>query len=149
MPQLYRWGLWAKHMGLKWGAIWEHPTLGNHWELEGNMFRTKEKWKKSSPPLTPPSKTQNLKEKKIKALWVHAEPSHWLHEISIFQNSSSPFLAWANTPIINWGYLFHLWISSTGLPPKFNLFFLLGAMSHFWLVHHPKKKKKQTEDFPK
>jgi hypothetical protein len=22
------------------------------------------------------------------------------------ENCSSPFLAWANTPIINWGYLF-------------------------------------------
>jgi hypothetical protein len=49
-----------------------------------------------------------LKRKKIKALWVHAEPSHWLHEISMFQNCSSPLLAWANTPIINWGYLFGL-----------------------------------------
>jgi hypothetical protein len=37
---------------------------------------------------------------------VHAEPSHWLHEISVFQNCLSPFLASANTPIINWGYLF-------------------------------------------
>jgi hypothetical protein len=38
---------------------------------------------------------------------VHAEPSHWLHEISMFQNCSSPFLAGANnTPITNWGYLF-------------------------------------------
>jgi hypothetical protein len=34
------------------------------------------------------------------------EPSHWLHEISILQNYSSPFLAYANTPIVNWGYLF-------------------------------------------
>jgi hypothetical protein len=49
-----------------------------------------------------------LKRKKIKALWVHAEPYHWLHEISMFQNCSSPLLAWANTPIINWGYLFGL-----------------------------------------
>ncbi len=37
---------------------------------------------------------------------MHAEPSHWLHEISVFQNCLSPFLASANTPIINWGYLF-------------------------------------------
>jgi hypothetical protein len=37
---------------------------------------------------------------------VHAEPSHWLHEISVFQNCLSPFLASANTPIINWEYLF-------------------------------------------
>jgi hypothetical protein len=26
-----------------------------------------------------------------------------------FQNCLSPFLAWANTPIINWGYLFIYW----------------------------------------
>ncbi len=26
---------------------------------------------------------KNEKRKEIKALWVHAEPSHWLHEISI------------------------------------------------------------------
>ncbi len=38
---------------------------------------------------------------------MHAEPSHWLHEISMFQNRSSPFLALINTPIINWGYLFY------------------------------------------
>jgi len=30
---------------------------------------------------------------------VHAEPSHWLHEISMFQNCLSPFLALSNTPI--------------------------------------------------
>jgi hypothetical protein len=36
---------------------------------------------------------------------VQAEPSHWLwlHEISMFQNCLSPFLARANTPIVNWG----------------------------------------------
>jgi hypothetical protein len=27
-----------------------------------------------------PTPTQNLKENKIKALGIHAEPSHWLHE---------------------------------------------------------------------
>jgi hypothetical protein len=37
---------------------------------------------------------------------MHAEPSHWLHEISMFQNYLSPVLAWANNPIINQGYLF-------------------------------------------
>ncbi len=37
---------------------------------------------------------------------MHAKPSHWMHEISIFKkNCSSPFLAWTNSPIINWGYL--------------------------------------------
>jgi len=36
--------------------------------------------KKFLPPTAP-----KLKRKKIKALWVHAEPSHWLHEISLFK----------------------------------------------------------------
>jgi hypothetical protein len=49
--------------------------MGIHWELEGNMLGTKERWKKSSPP--PPLKT--LK-KKNKALWLHVEPSHWVFQ---------------------------------------------------------------------
>jgi hypothetical protein len=68
--------------------------MGTHWELEGN----KGKMKKISPP--PPHQHER---EKIKALSVHAEPSHWQHEISMFQNCSSPFLAWANTLIINRG----------------------------------------------
>jgi hypothetical protein len=82
-----RGGLWAKHMGLKWGAIGntfgEHiGNLGNilktHWELEGNMLGTKEKGKKLSPP------TQNLKIKKSRHFeCMHAETSHCLHRISL------------------------------------------------------------------
>jgi hypothetical protein len=49
--------------------------------------------------LSPRPRPPKLKRKKIKALCVHAEPSHWLHEISISKNCWSPFLAWANTPI--------------------------------------------------
>jgi hypothetical protein len=37
--------------------------MGTHWELNGNKFGTKEKWKKSPPP-GPPSPETNLKEKK-------------------------------------------------------------------------------------
>jgi hypothetical protein len=48
-----------------------------------------------------------MKKKKLRhflsACWAF---SHWLHEISVFQNCSSPFFAWANTPIMNWGYSF-------------------------------------------
>jgi hypothetical protein len=46
---------------------------------------------------------------------VHAEPTHWLHEISISKTCLSPSLAWANTPIINMReylfiYLFIYWV---------------------------------------
>jgi hypothetical protein len=47
---------------------------------------------------------------------VLAEPS--LHEISISKNRSSPFLAWDNIPIINWGYLF---IPFVEFPYGFNI----------------------------
>ncbi len=70
-------GLWAKHMGLKWGAIGN--TFGEHIGNLGNMLGTKGKWKKSSPSSPHPK----LKRKIIKELWVHVEPTHWLHEISI------------------------------------------------------------------
>jgi hypothetical protein len=73
-------------MGEKPGAIGntfgEHignleNLMGTHWEHVEN----KGKMKKILLP--PPPHTQNLKEKNNKALWLHAEPSHWLHEISI------------------------------------------------------------------
>jgi hypothetical protein len=64
--------------------------MGTHLELEKNMLGTKEKWKKSSsPPSPPPHPAFPL------AAWNF-----------YFQNCSSPFLAWANTHNINWGYLF-------------------------------------------
>jgi hypothetical protein len=65
-------GLWAKHMGLKRGAIGntlgEHignlknigNLLGTQWELERNMLGRKEKRKKVLPH-------PKLKRKKIKA----------------------------------------------------------------------------------
>jgi hypothetical protein len=48
--------------------------MGIHWELEENKGKMK---KNASLP------SLQHKRKKIKALSVHAEPSHWLHEISI------------------------------------------------------------------
>jgi len=62
------------------------------------MLRTNEKNPSPSLPAT-----QNLKRKKKKNQGTaqHTKPSHWLHEISMFQNCSSPLLAWANSPIIN------------------------------------------------
>jgi hypothetical protein len=60
-------------------------TVGHHF-WPGLIAREKnwgqrKKEKKTSPP--PPPPTPKLKRKKFKALRVHAEPSHWLHEISI------------------------------------------------------------------
>ncbi len=62
---------------------------------------TKGKWKNSSPP---PHPNPKLKRKKIKALWLHAEPSHWLHEI--FISKTVPHHLWPRIACrINWGYL--------------------------------------------
>jgi len=58
-----RGGLWAKHMGLKRGAIGN--TLGEQIENLRNMLGTKEKRKKSYPPGPPHPK---LKRNKFKAL---------------------------------------------------------------------------------
>ncbi len=73
----------GKTYGIKVRCYWEYPRR-THWEPNGNLKGTcegqRKKWKNEKiPPPTPP----NLKENKIKALWVHSEPSHWLHEISI------------------------------------------------------------------
>jgi len=97
----------GKTHGIKVRCYWKHPWR-KHWEPDGNPLGTwrEHVWEQRNffkKSFCPPPQTWK---KKIKALWVHAEPSHWLHEISMFQNCSSPFLAWANTPIINWGYLF-------------------------------------------
>jgi hypothetical protein len=81
LAHVYRWergGLWAKHMGGKWGAI--ENTIGEHIGNLENMMRT---WYKHVG--------NKGKMKKIKALWVHAEASHWLHEISISKTVSHHF----------------------------------------------------------
>jgi len=105
-----RGGLCAKHIGLKRGAIGK--SLGAH---IGNMMGTwrehignKGKMKKSLPspaPHSPPQK--NLKEK-IKS-------RHFKHMLSLpigcmkflLPKLFIIILAWANTPLINWGYLFY------------------------------------------
>jgi hypothetical protein len=55
---------------------YQEHLWGTNWEHDGNTLGT---WKKPSPP----NPTQNLKEKISRHFWVHAEPFHWLHEISI------------------------------------------------------------------
>ncbi len=68
LAHLYRWegeevGLWAKHMGLKQGAIGNthEEHIGN---LMGSCWEQKEKGKKSSSSRHPPPPPKNLKEKK-------------------------------------------------------------------------------------
>ncbi len=86
--------LWPNYIGEKGRTLgktyrtkvkcyWEHPWE-THWELienlKGTYWEQRKNEKKSSSPRP---QIQNLKGKKIKALQGHAEPSHWLHEISI------------------------------------------------------------------
>jgi hypothetical protein len=75
--------------------------MGTHWELEGNTLEQRKKRKK------PPSPKPKTQKKKIKALGVHAEPSHWLHEISISKTVHHHFWPGLIPPIINRGYLFY------------------------------------------
>jgi hypothetical protein len=53
-------------------------------------LRTREKTKKS-PPLPPSSQKGK---KKLDRSWVHAEPSHWLHEISLSKTVHHHFAPW-------------------------------------------------------
>ncbi len=48
---------WGTHLG-----TWEH--IGNKWKKQKNLY------------------TPLQKEKTLDCSWVHAEPPHWLHEIS-------------------------------------------------------------------
>jgi hypothetical protein len=103
----------GEHIGNLMGTHWdlEGNRLGTHWEQGkmllrtplGNTFGT---WwepigilkgtcweQRKNLKIPPPPPQPKLERKKIKELWVHAEPSHWLHEISMFQKCSSPFLA--------------------------------------------------------
>jgi hypothetical protein len=73
----------GKEYGIKVRCYWEHP-LGTHWEhivkLIQKPLRTWWEQRKNEKKILPPQPfPQNFT---IKALWVHVEPSHWLHEIS-------------------------------------------------------------------
>jgi hypothetical protein len=74
----------GKTYGIKVRCYWEHPW-GAHWKPDGNTLGPRRDTCWEHP-------TQNPKEKKNKALWVHAEPSHWLHEISISKTICHHFL---------------------------------------------------------
>jgi hypothetical protein len=98
----------GKTYGIEVRCYWEHPwgthwgpkehienLMGTHWKLERNMLGTKEKWKKSSfPP------TQNFKKNKNHGTLSASGAFPLATWNFYFQNYSSSFLAWANTPII-------------------------------------------------
>ncbi len=83
--QQIKYGNW-----LKARCYWEHP-----WEPDGNMLGTKKK------------------RKEFEALWVHAEASHWLHEIYISKTVCHHF--WPG--LVSTLYIFynHLTISQSNL----------------------------------
>jgi len=83
-------------------CYWEHHW-GTRWELKRNMLGTKEKWKKK----TSRPRTLKLGAKAIKALWVHAEPSHWLHEIFISKTVCHHFWPGLKTfSVVMWFLIF-------------------------------------------
>jgi hypothetical protein len=95
----------GKTYGIKPRCYWEYPWE-THWEHIGNLKGTcwEQRKNEKKKPLAP--ETQTLKEKKTRHFECMLNlPIVWMKYI--FQNCSSPFLGWANTPIINWGYLFY------------------------------------------
>ncbi len=80
--------------------------LGTRWEPIGNLMVTcwEQRKNEKNPPLTPP--TQNFKKRKKEKGTLSACRAFQLAAWNFyFQNCSSPFLAWGNTPIITGGYL--------------------------------------------
>jgi hypothetical protein len=58
--------------------------MGTLWEHDGNTLGTKGKSKKNPSPLP-------LKRKNLDRSQVHAEPPHWLHEISLSKTVAHHF----------------------------------------------------------
>jgi hypothetical protein len=98
--------------------MWTENICQNIWDksevLLETLWRTCHELGNSLLWITPTP--QNLKENKIKALWVHGE-----HEISISKIVRHHFLAWANTPIINLGYLLGTYSADVCFPSFFSL----------------------------
>jgi hypothetical protein len=66
------------------------------------------------------------RKKKLDHSWVHGEPSHWVHEISISQSCFlSPFLTWSNG-----------WHSQTRMPNYCDMVGLSLVFSHAFLCVH-------------
>jgi hypothetical protein len=84
-------GSWTlgKPYEIKLRCYWEHA-----WERDGNTLVTRKQFKKSLPSPSIPQKEKS---------WTVHEcmPSFPIHCMKfLFQNCSSPFFAWANTPFL-------------------------------------------------
>ncbi len=64
--------------GPQLGTLWEHGNLLGAWQ---EHIRNKVKSKNSPPP----------QRKKLDRSWVHSEPPHWLHEISLSKTVGHQF----------------------------------------------------------
>jgi len=102
----------GKTHGIKAKCYWEHPW-GTHWEPNGFPLRiwrehvgNKWKWEKIPPP-PPHPKLKQKNQGTLSVCWAFPLAARNFY----FRNCLSPFLAWANTPIISWGYLLSLSIS--------------------------------------
>jgi hypothetical protein len=73
-------------------------TLGTLWELYENTLETREK--KLNVSLSPLSKRKKL-DPFMSACWAFPLDAWNFY----FQNCSSPFSTWTNTPVINWAYI--------------------------------------------
>ncbi len=92
-----RWTTFTKAYGTKVRCYGEHVKehignlMGTHWELE-------QKWEHLGNQVNMKKSSPKLIRKKSKAPWVHA----WAFPLAAWnfssEKSSSPFLAWANTP---------------------------------------------------
>jgi hypothetical protein len=128
LAHLYNWQ--GEHFGQ---TIWDKTEvllrtswetyLGTWWEHDGNTLGRREKNKiPLSPHLSPPPYVH----KKKTGLFVSAEPSHWLHEISLSKtvhHHRSPGLipipkSWGTFP--SFTSPIHLSYSLDEVPPKFN-----------------------------
>ncbi len=91
-------------------------TLRTWWEPIGNLIGTCWEQRKNEKNLQPPL-SKNLKEKNQLSL-----SACWTFPLAAWNIYSQNFLAWANTPIRNWGYLFISYVIH------------ISTMTHFSIV---------------
>ncbi len=81
-------------------SLWTSESSGKLTKIpmgtDGDTLRRREKNKKSLCPHLP------QREKKLDCSWVHAEPSHWLHEISLSKTVRHQFPTGLIPLVKNW-----------------------------------------------